>query len=282
MSAPAESPSAAPELVIEAGRAEAHYWRDLWRYRELLGFLAWRDIKVRYKQTALGVAWALVQPIVTTGIFTLIFGKVARMEEQVAAPFSLFVLAGVLPWQLFAGALSNSSASLVGNSHLISKVYFPRLVIPLSTLAVALIDFAVVLILYVALSLWFGILPDWRWLLLPAMMGLALVVALGAGLWLTALTVKFRDFRYIVPFLLQVGLFLSPVGFRPEIAPNRMMLLALNPMTGVIDGFRWCLLPAEVPLDPTRLLLSAGIGAGLLLSGIWYFRRTERGFADVI
>ncbi|MEN9662550.1 MAG: hypothetical protein RL324_1499 [Verrucomicrobiota bacterium] len=282
MSAPAESNADLPTLVIESGRSEAHYWRDVWRYRELLGFLAWRDVKVRYKQTVLGVIWALVQPIVTTGIFTLIFGKVARMEEQVAVPFSLFVLSGVLPWQLFSAALSNSSASLVGNAHLISKIYFPRLVIPLSTLAVALVDFAVVLVLYLILSVWFGIYPNWHWLLLPAMMLLALLVALGAGLWLTALTVKFRDFRYIVPFLLQVGLFLSPIGFRPEFAPNRAALLALNPMTGVIDGFRWCLLPAEVPLDATRLLISLVMGLGLLLGGLWYFRRTERGFADVI
>ncbi len=282
MSAPAEFNADLPTLVIESGRSEAHYWRDVWRYRELLGFLAWRDVKVRYKQTVLGVIWALVQPIVTTGIFTLIFGKVARMEEQVAVPFSLFVLSGVLPWQLFSAALSNSSASLVGNAHLISKIYFPRLVIPLSTLAVALVDFAVVLVLYLILSVWFGIYPNWHWLLLPAMMLLALLVALGAGLWLTALTVKFRDFRYIVPFLLQVGLFLSPIGFRPEFAPNRAALLALNPMTGVIDGFRWCLLPAEVPLDATRLLISLVMGLGLLLGGLWYFRRTERGFADVI
>lgn len=282
MSSPAESSPETPTLVIEAGRADSHYWRDLWRYRELLGFLAWRDVKVRYKQTALGAIWALVQPIVTTGIFTLIFGKVARLEEQVSVPFALFVLSGVLPWQLFSAALANSSASLVGNSHLISKIYFPRLVIPLSTLAVALVDFAVVLVLYVLMSAWFGIYPNWHWLLLPGMMLLALLVALGAGLWLTALTVKFRDFRYIVPFLLQVGLFLSPIGIRPEFAPNWANLLALNPMTGVIDGFRWCLLPEEVPLDASRLLISVGMGLALLVGGLWYFRRTERGFADVI
>jgi lipopolysaccharide transport system permease protein len=248
MSSPAESRLESPTLVIEAGRSESHYWRDLWRYRELLGFLAWRDVKVRYKQTALGAIWALVQPIVTTGIFTLIFGKVARLEEQVSVPFALFVLSGVLPWQL----------------------------------AVALVDFAVVLVLYVLMSAWFGIYPNWHWLLLPGMMLLALLVALGAGLWLTALTVKFRDFRYIVPFLLQVGLFLSPIGIRPEFAPNWANLLALNPMTGVIDGFRWCLLPEEVPLDAGRLLISVVMGLGLLVGGLWYFRRTERGFADVI
>jgi lipopolysaccharide transport system permease protein len=282
MNAPAEMPADSTTLVIESGRSDAHYWRDLWRFRELLGFLAWRDVKVRYKQTALGAIWALVQPIVTTGIFTLIFGKVARLEEQVTVPFSLFVLSGVLPWQLFAAALSNSSASLIGNSHLISKIYFPRLVIPLSTLAVALVDFGVVLVLYVLMSAWFGIFPNWHWLLLPLMMLLALLVALGAGLWLTALTVKFRDFRYIVPFLLQVGLFLSPIGIRPEFAPNWASLLALNPMTGVIDGFRWCLLPEDVPLDPVRLLISVVMGLGLLIGGLWYFRRTERSFADVI
>jgi lipopolysaccharide transport system permease protein len=279
---PPAQPAAPPTLVIEAGHAEAHYWRDLWRYRELLGFLAWRDIKVRYKQTALGIAWALIQPIVTTGILTLVFGKLAKLDETVDVPYSLFVMSGVLPWQLFSAALSGSSASLVGNSHLISKVYFPRLVIPLSSLAVALIDFAVVAVLYVAASLWLGIGPAWTWLLAPLFVVPTIGVALGTGLAFTAVGVRFRDFRYVVPFLLNIGWFLSPIGFRPDLAPNWARYLALNPMTGVIEAYRWCLLPGHAPFPMAAVLTSAAIGVLLLLFGVWLFRRTERGFADTI
>lgn len=282
MNAPAESSPESLTLVIEAGRGEAHYWRDLWRYRELLGFLAWRDVKVRYQQTALGIGWALIQPLVTTGILTLVFGKVAKLDETVAMPYSLLVMSGVLPWQLFSAALSGSSGSLVGNSHLISKVYFPRLVIPLSTLAVALVDFAVVAVLYVAASAWFGIYPTWSWLLAPLLVVPTVGVALGAGLALTALSVRFRDFRFVVPFLLNIGWFLSPIGFRSDLAPNWATLLSLNPMTGVIEAFRWCLLPEAAVFPVNSLLTSSVIGGLLLVAGVWLFRRTERGFADVI
>lgn len=274
-------PHAPAELVLEAGRAEAHYWRDLWRYRELLGFLAWRDVKVRYKQAVLGAGWALLQPIVTTVIFTFVFGQLAKMPAG-GVPYPLLVLAGLLPWQLFATALGGASNSVVGNSHLISKVYFPRLVVPLSSLAVALLDFLIVLGLFVAMSLWFGRAPTWHWLVLPVFILGALLLALGVGLWLTSLTVKYRDFRYIVPFLLQVGVFVSPVGFRTDNYPNWRELLALNPITGVIDGFRWCLLGGNQQLDPLSLAYSAGMTALTLAAGVWYFRKTERQFADVI
>lgn len=272
---------APPELILEAGRASRHYWSDLWRYRELLGFLAWRDIKVRYKQTTLGVLWALIQPAVTLAVFTFIFGKLAGMPAG-SAPYPLLVLCGLLPWQLFAAAFSNASGSLVANTHLISKVYFPRLIVPLSSVAVALIDFLVVLVLLTTLCIWFGFMPDWRVVLLPLFILLTLVTAIGTGLWLTALTVKYRDFRFIVPFLLQVGLFLSPVGFSSTNLPNWQVVYSLNPMVGAIDGFRWCLLHGEPALSPVNLSISVAMSLVLLASGLWYFRLTERTFADVI
>ena len=270
-----------PELILEAGRASRHYWADLWRYRELLGFLAWRDIKVRYKQTTLGVVWALIQPAVTLAVFTFIFGKLAGMPAG-NAPYPLLVLCGLLPWQLFAAAFSNASGSLVANTHLISKVYFPRLIVPLSSVAVALIDFAVVLVLLVLMCLWWQFVPDWRIVFLPLFIVLTLLTAIGTGLWLTALTVKYRDFRFVVPFLLQVGLFLSPVGFSSTNLPNWRFVYSLNPMVGAIDGFRWCLLRGEPALDPFNLATSVAMAFFLLATGLWYFRRTERSFADLI
>ncbi|MDD3180108.1 MAG: ABC transporter permease [Opitutaceae bacterium] len=270
-----------PELVIEAGRSSRHYWRDLWRYRELLFFLAWRDVKVRYKQAVLGAAWALVQPLVTMVVFTLVFGKLAGMPSG-TTPYPLLVLAGLLPWQLFSGAFSGSSGSIIANANLVSKVYFPRLVVPLAALAVALIDFAVVFVMYAGFSTWFGIWPTWRLLALPAFMLVALLIALGAGLWLTALTVKYRDFRFIVPFLLQVGVFITPVGYRTDNIPNWRDLLALNPLTGVIDGFRWCLLGGDYQVSAGLMGTSLLVAALLLTTGVWFFRATERTFADII
>lgn len=274
-------PNSPPEIILEAGRANRNYWQDLWRFRELLGFLAWRDIKVRYKQTTLGVLWALIQPAVTLTVFTFIFGKLAGMPAG-NAPYPLLVLCGLLPWQLFSAAFSNASGSLVANTHLISKIYFPRLIVPLSSVAVALIDFAVVLVLLAVMCLWWQFTPDWRIIMLPLFIVLTLLTAIGTGLWLTALTVKYRDFRFVVPFLLQVGLFLSPVGFSSTNLPNWRFIYSLNPMVGAIDGFRWCLLRGEPALDPLNLAISIGMAALLLASGIWYFRRTERTFADLI
>ncbi len=269
------------ELILEAGRADQHYWRDLWAYRELLFFLAWRDVKVRYKQAVLGAVWALLQPIVTMVLFTFVFGRLAHMPAG-NVPYPLLVLAGLLPWQLFSAAFGGSSGSLLSNAHLISKVYFPRIVVPLSALAVALIDFAIVLGLYSALAAWFGVAPTWRVLLLPVLIFVALAIAFGAGLWLTALTVKYRDFRFLVPFLLQVGVFITPVGFRTDNLPNWRELLALNPLTGVIDGFRWCLLAGDFKLEPRLLAISLVVATVLVVTGLWYFRRSERTFADTI
>lgn len=270
-----------PELVLEAGRANRNYWRDLWRFRELLGFLAWRDIKVRYKQTALGVLWALLQPAVTLAVFTFVFGRLAGMPAG-NVPYPLLVLCGLLPWQLFSAAFSNASGSLVANTHLISKIYFPRLIVPLSSIAVALIDFLVVLVLLAAMCLWWRFVPDWRVVFVPFFVALTLVTALGTGLWLTALTVKYRDFRFVVPFLLQVGLFLSPVGFSSTNLPNWRQVYALNPMVGAIDGFRWCLLRGEPALDFYNVGVSVIMAVALLVSGVRYFRHTERSFADII
>ena len=269
------------ELIIEPGRATRNYWGDLWRFRELLGFLAMRDIKVRYKQTTLGVLWALIQPAVTLAVFTFVFGKLAKLPAG-NVPYPLLVLTGLLPWQLFSAAFSNASGSLVSNTHLISKIYFPRLIVPLSSIAVALIDFAVVLILLAALCAWWHFIPDWRIIFLPLFILLTLLAALGTGLWLTALTVKYRDFRFVVPFLLQVGLFLSPVGFSSTNLPNWQLLYSLNPMVGAIDSFRWCLLHGEPVLNFGNLAVSVGMTTMLLISGLWYFRHTERTFADVI
>lgn len=272
------------ELTIEAGRAERHYWRDLWRYRELLGFLAWRDIKVRYKQTVLGAAWALIQPAITLVVFTFVFGRLAKMPagHLPADTYPLLVMAGLLPWQLFANSLTAASGSLVGNTHLIAKVYFPRLLVPLGSIAVALVDFLFVLALYAVLCVWFELWPDWRIIAMPYYVVLALGAALGAGLWLAALTVRFRDFRFVLPFLIQVGVFLSPVGFSTANVPNWRLIYSFNPLVGIIDGFRWCLLRGDVELFWPAQLIAIVMIALLLWSGIWFFRRTERGFADII
>ncbi|MDP1581739.1 MAG: ABC transporter permease [Candidatus Didemnitutus sp.] len=275
------SPVELPPLVIEAGRGERHYWRDLWRYRELLGFLAWSDIAVRYKQTVLGAGWALVQPAITLAVFTFIFGRLAKMPAG-DVPYILLVMSGLLPWQFFSNALSGASNSLVSNTHLIAKVYFPRLIVPLSALAVAMIDFLFVALLAALVFAWQGYLPDWRIIFLPVFTLLALLAALGAGLWLTALTVRYRDFRFIVPFMLQVGLFLTPVGFSTSNLPNWREFFALNPMVCVIDGYRWCLLRGDPGIHWPTLATGVAMIALLLLSGVWYFRRTERTFADII
>jgi lipopolysaccharide transport system permease protein len=274
--------SSSPEtLVIQAGRAEQHYWRDLWRFRELLGFLAWRDIKVRYKQAVLGITWSVIQPAVQTVLLTFVFSKLAKMPDG-GVPYPLLVLAGLLPWQLFSSAFGGASNSLVGNANLISKIYFPRLIVPLSALAVALVDLLILLAITLPVTLLYGVMPTWRLLLLPVFIFLGLLVAFGAGLWITALTVKYRDFRFISPFLLQIGLFVTPIGYRTDFLPNWRDLLALNPLTGVVNGFRWCLLGGDFEFFASGLIMSLLISAVLLGTGLWYFRGTERQFADVI
>lgn len=268
------------ELIIEAGRSDRNYYRDLWRYRELLALLAWRDVKVRYSQTLLGAAWALVQPLASVAIFTFVFGRLAKMPSG-TEPYFITVMVGQLAWQLFANSLSNSSGSLLAGANLISKVYFPRLVVPLSSLLVALIDFAIVLGVYVLAALWTGTIPGVSAIFLPFFILTVLLLALGAGLWLAALTVRFRDFRIVVPFLLQIGVFATPVGYRTDNIPNWYDLLALNPMTGAIDAFRWSLL--QVDRFPSEsFLITLTWTAALLVSGIWYFRRVEKTLVDII
>ena len=271
------------DLYIEAGRTEKNYWRDLWRYRELFYFLAWRDILVRYKQTVIGVAWALIRPFLTMLVFTFVFNKVAKLSAPGAVPYALLVFAGMLPWQFFSTALSESSNSLIGNANLISKVYFPRLIVPAGSVITSFVDFLIMLAMMAGMMLWYGFAPDWRLITLPLFIALAFAAAFGSGLWLCALNVKYRDFRYIVPFIVQFGLYLSPVGFSSEVIPQRLRLLyALNPMVGVIDGFRWSLLKGQSPLPVQTLLLSGLIIAALCITGIWYFRQVEKTFADVI
>jgi lipopolysaccharide transport system permease protein len=271
------------ELIIEPGRAGKNYWRDLWRYRELFYFLAWRDILVRYKQTVIGIAWAVIRPFLTMLVFTVIFGRIAKLPVPAAVPYALLVMAAMLPWQFFATSLSESSNSLVGNSNLISKIYFPRLIIPAGSVITSFVDFLITLGLMAVMMVWYQFLPDWRILACPLFVILAFGASFGAGLWLCALTVKYRDFRYIVPFIVQFGMYVSPVGFSSSIVPGKWRLLySLNPMVGVIDGFRWCLLRGETPLDWSAVLLSVVTVIFLLASGIWYFRKMERTFADVI
>jgi lipopolysaccharide transport system permease protein len=275
------------ELWLEAGRTEKHYWLDLWRYRELFIILAWRDVAIRYKQTAVGAAWALIQPFLTMVIMTVIFGKVAGLPSEGSAPYAIMVFAGMLPWQFFATALSTSSQSLVSNANLISKIYFPRLVIPASSVVVACVDFLISVLMLAVMMLWFRFLPSWRILTLPGLLFLALVASLGPGLIITALNVRFRDFRFVIPFLIQLGLYLCPVGFsstaiREKFGDKIFMIYSLNPMVGVIDGFRWAILGHNASIYLPGFFVSIGLALGLLIVGVWYFRKTERTFADVI
>ena len=271
------------EIIIEAGRAERHYWRDLWQYRELFRVLAWRDVAVRYKQTVIGAAWAVIRPFLTMVVFTVIFGKLANLPSEGNAPYPILVFAGMLPWTFFSGALSAASNSIVGSAHLISKVYFPRLIVPMATVGVALVDFAINFMMLVALMIWYQFVPGWQIVLLPLFVALALLASLGPGLWLTALNVKYRDFNYIIMFLVQLGLYASPVGYSSSIVPERWRLLySLNPVVGVIDGFRWCILGGQSQLYWPGLLLSIGITTFLLWLGIRQFRKMEKGFADLI
>ncbi len=271
-----------PKLVIEAGRAESQYWKDLWRYRELFYFLAWRDILVRYKQTAIGIAWALIRPFLTMIVFTVVFGTLAKLPSE-GVPYPILVFAAMLPWQFFANSLSECSNSLITNSNLISKVYFPRLIVPTSAVVVSFVDFMISGIILLGLMAWYNFVPSWRILTLPVFILVAFAAALGAGLWLAALNVQYRDFRFIVPFIVQFGLYISPVGFSSSVIPEKWRLLySLNPMVGVIDGFRWAILGGGAQLDLPGFILSLGLVSLLLISGIWYFRKMERTFADVI
>jgi lipopolysaccharide transport system permease protein len=277
--------SAGPQLevILEAGRADRNYWADLWRYRELFQVLAWRDVAIRYKQTAIGVAWAVIRPVLTMVIFTVIFSRLAKLPSEGGAPYPLMVFAGLLPWTFFSTALSDASNSLVSNANLISKVYFPRLIVPTATVVAAFVDFAISLFIMACMMAWYRFVPDWRILLLPIFVLLALLASLGPALWITAVNVRYRDFRYVIPFLVQFGLYVSPVGFSSSVVPEKWRLLySLNPMVGVIDGFRWCLLGARTAIYWPGMGMSVlAVVVGLWI-GLRQFRKLERTFADLI
>ena len=271
------------EIVIVPGGAAQHYWREIWRYRELFQVLAWRDVAIRYKQTAIGVAWAVVRPLVTMVVFTLVFSRLAKLPSDGGVPYAVMVFAAVLPWTFFSTALSDASNSLVGNANLIGKTYFPRLIVPVAAILAALVDFGIGLLILAGIMIWFGVVPGWQILFLPVVVVAVILVTLGPGLWITAVNVRYRDFRYVVPFLVQLGLYISPVGFSSAVVPEKWRLLySVNPMVGVIDAFRWCIFGAVSPL------YWPGLGLGFLVMvfglglGLRQFRKLEKSFADLL
>ncbi|MDB4754596.1 ABC transporter permease [Akkermansiaceae bacterium] len=275
------------QTILEAGRAEKNYWRDLWRYRELFQVLAWRDLSVRYKQTVIGVAWAVVRPILTMLVFTFVFGTVANLKSHGTAPYALMVFAGLLPWQFFSTALTDSSNSLTTNANLISKVYFPRLIVPTATIVVAFVDFAISFVLLLGMMVIYQFVPPWQIIFIPVFVALCFLTSLGPGLWITSLNVKYRDFRYVIPFIIQFGLYLTPVGFTKDvilakIPENLHFVYNMNPMVGVIDGFRWCILGGPPPFLEPAFLIGIGVTIFMLWLGIRQFRKMEKTFADLI
>lgn len=276
-------------IIIEPGTENSNYWKDLWNYRGLFYFLAWRDILVRYKQTVIGVLWSVLRPLITIVVFTIVFNKLGNFPSDSGVPYAIMVCAGMLPWQFFSSAFSESANSLIANSNLLTKVYFPRLIVPASTVIVSFIDFLISFLILIGLFFYYHFIPDWRILFLPLFLLLATITAMGFGLFIAALNVKYRDFRYVIPFIVQFGLYISPVGFSSNIIYNHANIpqflkyvYALNPMVGVIDGFRWCILGGNTPLHLPEFLASISISVLFLFIGIWYFRRMEKSFADVI
>jgi lipopolysaccharide transport system permease protein len=270
-------------IIIRAGRAERHYWLELWRYRELFRVLAWRDLSVRYKQTVIGVLWALIRPVLTMLVFTVVFSRIAGLPTDGNVPYALMVFAAILPWTLFATGLSEASNSLLNNANLISKVYFPRLIVPTATVVVAFVDFLLSFSILIAMMGWYRFWPDWRIVVLPAFAILAFLVSVGPALWISSLNVKYRDFRHVIPFIVQSGLYVSPVGFSSSVVPPQWRLLySLNPMVGVIDGFRWCLLRGQTQVFLPAIALSITVGAAFLWFGIRQFRKSEKSVADLI
>ena len=270
------------QFTIEANKTERHYWADLWRYRELFCILAWRDISVRYKQTIIGVLWAVLRPLLTMTIFVVVFSKIAKLPSE-GVPYPIFVFAAMLPWTFFSSSFSDASNSLIGNASLISKVYFPRLIIPVASIVVSLVDFAISFCLLIVLMAWYSYWPSWQIITLPLFLILGFFAALGAGLFLASLNVKYRDFRFVIPFVVQLGLYISPVGFSTSIVPEQYQLFYyLNPMVGVIDGFRWAISGGNTELNAIELLISTGMTVSFCIIGIMRFRKTEKTFADVI
>jgi lipopolysaccharide transport system permease protein len=270
------------EIIIEAGRSEKRYWADLWNFRELLYTLSWRDINVRYKQTVIGFLWAVIRPILTMVVFTVIFGKVAKLPTEGSAPYALMVFSAMLPWQFFAEAVSSSSNSIISNKQLITKVFFPRLIIPMSSVITSFIDFLISFSILILMMVYYHFIPSWNILFLPIFLIIAFLTAMGIGLFITSLNVKYRDFRYIIPFLVQFGLYVSPVGFSSSIIPEKFRLLySLNPMVGVIDGFRWAIL-GQTEIYLPGFLSSMIVMILFLIIGVRKFRNMEKTFADII
>lgn len=270
------------DIIIEPKKSVRHYWRELWQYRELFYFFAWRDFKVQYKQTAIGVLWAVLRPLLTMIVLTVIFGKVAKLPSS-GIPYPILVFSAMLPWQLFASSFAQSSNSVIDNANMITKIYFPRIIIPSSAILVSFIDFIISFSILVIMMFYFGFYPDLKLLLLPLFILLAVFTSLGIGLWFSALNVKYRDIRYVVPFAVQFGLYISPVGFSSDVIPEKWRIIySLNPMVGVIDGFRWAVCGTNSILYIPGFAVSVLIAVAILVTGFLYFRRTERSFADVI
>jgi lipopolysaccharide transport system permease protein len=274
----------AHKIIVEAGRTEKNYWKDLWRFRELFYILSLRDIKVRYKQTVLGVLWAIIRPLLTMYVLTFVFGRVAKMDTQSIVPYTIIVFAGLLPWQFFSNSLTESSNSLIGNTNLITKVYFPRLIIPTSSVITSFIDFLITFVILLVMFIIYQYMPPGRIWLMPIFWVMAFFASFGPGLWLTAMNVKYRDFRYIIPFIVQFGLFISPVGYSSNQIPEKWhWLYALNPMTGVIDGFRWCIVAdAPNPMLHYPFYISLAVIIFFFWLSIYQFRKMEKNFADLI
>lgn len=271
------------KTVIEPGRTDRNYWLDLWRYRELFQVLAWRDFAVRYRQTVVGLAWAVLRPVLTMVILTVIFNRVAGLSSEGRAPYALMVMAGMLPWMFFSSAMSDAASSLVANTGLVSKIYFPRLIVPAATIIVAVVDLLIGLVILAAMMVWYRYAPDWRLVFLPLFILMAFFAALGPGLWVTAINVRYRDFRYVIPFVVQFGLYVSPVGFAFSKVPAAWRLVySLNPMVGVINGFRWAVLGEKTPLYPQSVIIGVVVILLLLWLGISQFRKLEKSFADLI
>lgn len=269
------------DLVIEPGKKARHYWADMWKYRELFYILSWRDIKVRYKQTVLGAAWSIIRPLLTAVIFTIVFSKLAKLENPGHAPYMLMVFAGMLPWQFFSNALSESSSSLIGNANLITKVYFPRLIIPASAVITSLLDLMISFVIMLILMFYFQYPLSWNILCFPILVFFLFIFSLGLGLYLTAINVKYRDFRYIIPFIIQFGLYITPVGFSSSLVADKWRYVyAINPMVGIIDAFRWSILGES--MNWNTFLISVSVIILTFFKGIQYFRKTEKSFADHI
>lgn len=277
------------KIIIEANSKNANYWKDLWNYRGLFYFLSWRDVLVRYKQTVIGVLWSVLRPLITIVIFTVVFNKLGDFSADGGVPYAIMVCAGMLPWQFFSNAFSESANSLIANSNLLTKVYFPRLIVPASSVIVSIIDFFISFIILIGLFIFYQYSPGWKIIFLPVFLLLATITAMGSGLFISALNVKYRDFRYIIPFIVQFGLYVSPVGFSSSMVYGSekipmavKYIYSMNPMVGVIDGFRWAILGGQVNFFMPGFIISVFVSLFLLFYGIYYFRKTERGFADII